>query len=162
LIRILILAYGNPLRGDDGVAWLAAEELNAKFTVPEVEVVCVQQLAPEMAERVSWADAVIFLDAAEDGLSGEVRCTPLVEPFAAARFSHQLSPIAILALAKQLYGASPLAYSVTLTGQCFDHGDTLSPAAAAALPLLVAKVDALVHQFLAGGYPGLVGQSVHR
>ena len=38
--------------------------------------------------------------------------------------------MAILALAKQLYGASLLAYSVTLTGQSFDYGDTLSAVAA--------------------------------
>jgi hydrogenase maturation protease len=148
LIRILILAYGNPLRGDDGIAWRAAEELSVNFTAPELEIVCVHQLTPEMAEKVSWADAVIFLDAAEKGEPGEVRCTPLVEPFGDVRFSHQLSPVAILALAKQLYGASPLAYSVTLTGQYFDHGDTLSSTAAAALPHLVAKVNALVHQLM--------------
>lgn len=148
MIRILILAYGNPLRGDDGVAWHAAEELSVKFTAPELEIVCVHQLTPEMAEKVSWADAVIFLDASEDGEPGEVRCKPLVEPFGDVRFSHQLSPVAILALAKQLYGASPTAYSVTLTGQCFDHGDTLSSTAAAALPRLVAEVNALVHQLL--------------
>lgn len=148
MIRILILAYGNPLRGDDGVAWRAAEELSVKFTAPELEIVCVHQLTPEMAEKVSWADAVIFLDASEDGEPGEVRCKPLLEPFGDVRFSHQLSPVAILALSKQLYGASPLAYSVTLTGQCFDHGDTLSSAAAAALPLLIGRIQALVHQLL--------------
>jgi hydrogenase maturation protease len=148
LLQILILAYGNPLRGDDGVAWRAAEELSGRFAASEVEVVCTHQLTPEMAEKVSWADAVIFLDAAEDGQTGEVSCNRLVEPFGEVRFSHQLSPVAILALAKQLYGASPRAYSVTLTGQCFDHGDTLSSVVETALPCFVAKVDALVHQLL--------------
>jgi len=148
LIRILILAYGNPLRGDDGVAGRAAEELSSKFAAPEVEIVCAHQLAPEMAEKISWVDAVIFIDGAEDGQPGEVRCNSLVEPFAGVRFSHQLSPLAILALAKQLYGASPGAYSVTLTGQCFDHGENLSLVVAEALPRLVAKVEALIHQLL--------------
>jgi hydrogenase maturation protease len=148
LIRILILACGNPMRGDDGVAWPAAEELSASFTAPEVEVICAHQLTPEMAEKLSWVDAVIFLDAAAEGQPGQVRCKMLAEPFADVRFSHQLSPVAILALAKQLYGASPLAYSVTLTGEDFDHSDTLSLTAAEALPRLVAKIDALIHQLL--------------
>jgi len=146
LVQILILAYGNPLRGDDGVAWLAAEQLSGKLAATEVEIVCAHQLAPEMAEKVSRADAVIFLDAAEDGEPGEVRCTQLVEPFAGVRFSHQLSPVAILALAKQLYGANPQAYSVTLTGQCFDHGDALSCVAEKALPRMVEKVAVMVQQ----------------
>ena len=148
MIRILILAFGNPLRGDDGVAWQAAEKLSARFPASEVEVVCAHQLAPEMAEKLSWVDAVVFIDAAEEGQPGEVRCKTLGEPFAEVRFSHQLSPVAILALAKQLYGASPLAYSATLTGQSFDHGDALSAVAAEALPRLVAQVDALLHQLL--------------
>lgn len=148
MIRILILAYGNPLRGDDGVGWRAAEELSAKLTAPEVEIVCEHQLAPEMAERLSWVDAVIFLDAAEEGQPGEVCCKPLLEPFGEVQFSHQLSPVAILALAKQLYGASPRAYSVTLSGQCFDHGGSLSSVASEELPNLVAKVEALVQELM--------------
>ena len=148
MLQILILACGNPLRGDDGVAWRAAEELSGRFAASEVEVVSTHQLTPEMAEKVAWADAVVFLDAAADGQPGEVRCNALVEPFGEVRFSHQLSPVAILALAKQLYGASPRAYCVTLAGQCFDHGDTLSSSVQRALPRFVAKVDALVQELL--------------
>jgi hypothetical protein len=56
--------------------------------------------------------------------------------------------MAILALAKQLYVPSPLACSVTFTGQSFDHGDTLSLAAVRGLPSSVTKVDALVRRLL--------------
>lgn len=148
MLQILILAYGNPLRGDDGIAQLAAEQLSGKFDASKVEVLCTHQLTLEMAEKISWADAVIFLDASEDGEPGEVRCNPLVEPCGEVQFSHQLSPVAVLALAKQLYGASPQAYCVTLTGECFDHGDTLSSVAAGALPRLVETVETLVQQML--------------
>ncbi len=34
-------------------------------------------------------------------------------------------------LIHQLYSASPLAFSITLTGRCFDHGESLSPEVAA-------------------------------
>ena len=83
---------------------------------------------------------MIFVDAAAagggNGQSGEVRCAAIGLPEGPVRFSHQLSPCAVMALARQLYGASPRAFSVTLTGECFDHGEALSPVVAAALPAL--------------------------
>ena len=39
MARVLIVAYGNPLRSDDGVAWRAADLLAEKFSIPEVEMV---------------------------------------------------------------------------------------------------------------------------
>jgi hypothetical protein len=42
---------------------------------------------------------------------------------------------------------------VTLTGECFDHGESLSPVVAAALPALVTRIEALVQQFLSPEYP---------
>ena len=52
-----------------------------------------------------------------------------------------------MALASQLYGASPRAFAVTLTGDCFDHGEGLSPVVAAAIPALVARIEDRI-QFL--------------
>ena len=64
--RVLIVAYGNPLRSDDGVGWVVAEELRRRLASPEVEVLRLQQLLPEVAESLSRADAVIFVDASRD------------------------------------------------------------------------------------------------
>ena len=145
---ILILAYGNPLRCDDGLAWRAAAALDGKFSTSQVEIVRTHQLAPELAETVSRCEAAIFVDAGAGSPAGEIRCAQVSLPEAQPRFSHQLSPHAIVALAHQLFGASPHAYSVTLTGDCFDHGESLSPAVAAALPALVARIESLIQQFL--------------
>src|SRR5579862_7560090 len=136
--RVLIVAYGNPLRSDDGLAWRAAAALQDKFSSPDVEIVRVHQLAPELAETVSRCEAVIFVDAnaSTAGPPGEIRCTRIGLPEAPPGFSHQLSPDAIVALAQELFGAGPDALTVTLTGSCFDHGESLSPAVAAALPAL--------------------------
>jgi hydrogenase maturation protease len=150
--RVLIIAYGNPMRCDDGLAWRAADELEGKFASEEVEIRRSHQLAPEFAETVSRCEGVIFVDAAAaneaNGNPGEVRVAPVVVPESPTRFSHQLSPGAVVALARQLYAASPRTFSVTLTGQCFDHGESLSPAVTAALPVLVARIEALVQQLL--------------
>ncbi len=148
--RVLIIAYGNPLRSDDGVAWRAADAVEGKFPASELELTRVHQLAPELAETVSRFEAVIFVDAAEGkGNPGEVRCEEVSPAAGEARFSHQLSPRAVLGLAKTLYGTSLNAFSVTLTGQSFEHGEALSPAVVAALPGLIERIVTLAQQFLA-------------
>ena len=148
MVRILIVAYGNPLRCDDGLAWRAVDELEKTLPEGAVEILRTHQLAPELAETVSRFETVIFVDAASaDGTNsspGEVRSAAVVVSQETPRFSHRLSPGAVLALALQLFGRAPRAFSVTLTGQCFDHGEFLSPMIEAAIPVLVARVEALV------------------
>ena len=147
--RLLIVAYGNPLRSDDGVAWRAADALKDKFPASEVEILQMHQLTPELAESLNCVAAVIFVDAAEGvGPPGQLHCEELLELAGEARFSHQLSASAVVALAGQLYSARPRAFSVTLTGESFDHGEALSPAVVAALPALVARIEALVQELL--------------
>lgn len=147
--QILIIAYGNPLRSDDGVAWRAAELLREKFSPDEIEILCLHQLAPELAEIVSQFPGVIFIDAASSPESdpGEICVKELGDDDltdSANHFSHALSPLAVIRLAETLYRAKPRAFAVTVTGQNFDHGEALSPAAASALPQLVAGIEALV------------------
>ena len=146
--RVLIIAYGNPMRSDDGVAWRAAAALEGKFSNPDLEIVRAHQLTPELAETIHRCEAVIFVDAVRNGPAGEIRSVQINLPQTTPRFSHQLSPDAVVALAHQLFGATPSAFSVTLSGACFDHGESLSPAVAAALPALVARIEALIQQFL--------------
>jgi hydrogenase maturation protease len=146
--RVLIVAYGNPLRSDDGVGWIVADELRRRLESPEVEVVQLLQLLPEVAESVSHADAVIFVDASCDGEPGELRCRPVTPPPAKAQFTHQLSPTELVGLASQLYGATPQAFCVSLTGQYFEHGEELSKSVAARLPQLASKVEQLTKQVL--------------
>jgi hydrogenase maturation protease len=143
--RVLVIAYGNPLRCDDGVAWQAAEEIRRKL--PSLaEVVCVHQLAPELAEEISRAGTVIFLDATGDGDPGEVTCKTVSPEPIGPRFSHHLVPAQVLALCDQLYEAKPRGFLISISGQCFDHGDGLSPATMNALPQSVAVVSDLVRR----------------
>jgi len=158
--RILIVAYGNPMRSDDGVAWRAAEVLERKVAGSriegEVEILRCPQLAPEVAETVSRSEAVIFLDAASahaGGQPGELRCEEVLLVAGKAHFSHQLSPGTVMALSRQLFGATPRAFAMTLTGECFDHGESLSPVVEAALPEWVARTEALVQQLLTSVRP---------
>ena len=154
------------MRSDDGVAWHAADQLQHKFAgskiAAEVEILRCHQLAPELAEAVSHSDVVIFLDAASanaGGQPGELRCEEILLPAGKTSFSHHLSPNAVLALSHQLYSSSPRAYALTLTGECFDHGESLSPAVEAALPEWIARTEALVRQLLSSERQ--VGKSIN-
>ena len=97
---MLIVAYGNPLRSDDGLAWRVADALEGKFSSLQVEILRLHQLTPELAESVSHVDAVIFVDAAsaEAGgrLPGEIRIEEIhaeeAGSFVQSRFSHHLTP----------------------------------------------------------------------
>jgi hydrogenase maturation protease len=141
--RVLVIAYGNPLRCDDGVAWQAAAEIRRKL-VPLVEVICVHQLTPELAEQISRSGTAIFLDATGTGDPGKVACQPVSPDGTPTRFSHHLAPAQLLALCEQLYGAKPRGFLISISGECFDHGDRLSPAAINALPQSVAAVNEVV------------------
>lgn len=138
--RTLIVGYGNPLRGDDGVGWHAAEELCRSLSSPNIEVLTRQQLTPDLAASVADADVVFFIDATQDGKPGELTCMEVAPEIWTPSFSHDLSPGGVLAVARELYGASPKAFLVSLCGECFDHGENLSDVVKAGLPQLVILV----------------------
>ncbi len=147
--QILVIAFGNPLRSDDGVAWRAAESLKENVSPSEVEIICLQQLGPELAETASRFECVIFVDAASgSGVPGAVQVRDLSRansgPAEPPAFCHALSPTAILGMAAQLYGATAQAYSATVVGQDFDHGEALSPQVVDALPVLIARIQELI------------------
>lgn len=147
MAHILIIGYGNPLRSDDAVGWLAAEELSQTVDSPNVEIITRHQLMPELAQDLGGNDAVIFIDAANNGRPGELTCAPVIAESGNIS-SHQISPAGILALARDLYGLRPKAFSIWLCGECFDHGESLSEKVRAVFPALIALVEELVSQVL--------------
>lgn len=145
MARILIVGYGNPLKSDDSLGWRAAEQIIRQLSSREIKVMRVHQLLPEIAEEASQAELAIFIDARQGESVGEIACELLTsETSSGPTYSHDLSPFAILKLARELYGSNPRAYLLTVSGECFEDGETLSPAVAAALPQLIARVKALI------------------
>ena len=141
----LVVGYGNPLRTDDGLGWQAAVRLAALLPPEAGEVMAAQQLTPEMAEPISRAGLVVFVDAREGDQPGRIDCRTVVP----ARdtdltFSHDVDPPSLLALARMLYAACPPAVIVTVDGADFGYGAELSPVVSAALPEVVQWVTQLV------------------
>lgn len=68
-----------------------------------------------------------------------------------AVFPRGESPGQILALCELLYGKKPDAFTISIAGESFYHGDALSKTLQSALPALVRTVRDLAAR-LAGGY----------
>src|SRR5208283_4534442 len=105
--RVLIIGYGNPLRGDDGFGWRAATRLLGLVADPEVEVMAVQQLTPELMEPISRAGRVVFIDAAAGGEPGVLREREVAADPETQRFTHHSTPGGLLAGAAALFGRAP-------------------------------------------------------
>jgi len=128
MARVLILGCGNPLRSDDGVAWHVLDAIKDLTENSSVNVEAVRQLTPELAEEVSDAETVIFVDAAEGDAGGRVIVRPVDETAPPeTRFTHSLSPASLVSLARTLYGKAPKkAFLVTVAASSFELSENLS------------------------------------
>ncbi len=146
--RVLLIGYGNPLREDDGIGWHAVEEMvNGRWAMVNLQCMAMHQLLPELAEPISQADLVIFVDAAVAGRPGEIRRIELApEAEQAGAFSHQLGPAGLLESARVLYGRFPPATLFTVTAAQMGYGQQLSTPVAAALPGLLRQIAARIQE----------------
>lgn len=124
---VLVVGYGNTLRGDDGIG-PAVAGMVAALGLPGVRVLAVHQLTPELAADLAEVRLAIFVDAAvqpepvsavrlNDGAVGDV-------------MTHAADPRGLLALARAVYGHGPEAWLVTAAGADFGFREDLSPAGA--------------------------------
>ena len=132
---ILVIAIGNPSRGDDALGPALIERLEA-LRLPEVELLTDFQLQVDDAFDLQHRTEVIFVDAAVSG--------PAPYAFLAVKpredisySSHALSPSAVLHAYQRIYGQPPPAHALAVRGYTFELGEALSPQAAANLAAAV-------------------------
>jgi hydrogenase maturation protease len=137
---ILIIAYGNSLRRDDGAGLILAEKLEQAWLARQVEVerLEVQQLVPELALEVARDEvsAVVFADTrvvSPAEVTPGLKMYPVQANPSSPSLGHQLDPAVLLSYARLLYGKQPPAWMVTVPGADFDHGEGLSQVAQQAL-----------------------------
>lgn len=143
--RILLYAYGNIGRQDDGLghALLAAarkwyrenwdeKKQNARIFFSESH-----QLQVEVVGELQNIDLVIFLDASmEEALEDFKLRKVLADPQASATTtftSHSVAPDFILALYQQLYGKGPAAYQLEIRGYDWEFEEEMTEKARANL-----------------------------
>ena len=131
--RLLILACGNPSRGDDALGPLFLDRLaelqGQRDDWRDVELLTDFQLQIEHAVDLEDRALALFVDAS-------VSCTP---PFQFARLqpiqdtsytSHALSPAAVLHVYQQInHAPPPPAFQLAIRGKFFELGESLSTAA---------------------------------
>lgn len=146
MIRALILACGNSLRGDDAAALHVARELRSGLCEPETKIHSSTQWTPELAESISEADVVIFVDASAILPPGAVQTRKLSPARdAPGSFSHRSSPAGLLALAKRLYELIPSrAYLITIGAQSFELSEKLSEPVCHAIPEVIERIKAIL------------------
>ena len=149
MARTLIIGYGNTLRGDDGLGWRAAEQQVASQSGGDIEVQMHHQLAPELAQTMSEAGRVIFLDACCDGPPGQIRCRRVEPSGEPSGFTHHVNPSVLLAMAKHLFGHCPETFIISVAGESFECGEILSPHVERALP----EVQKLIAGLMEGQEP---------
>ena len=115
--RILLIGYGNPGRGDDGLGPALAAEIEAQG-IRGLTVDIDYQLTVDHASLITAHDVVVFADAMI-GLAVPYRFARVDATQPATLGSHQVSPEAALALAMLLFGHAPPAWMLAISGREF-------------------------------------------
>lgn len=151
---ILLLAYGNSLRMDDGAGLRLAEQMAAHWRAVGTPVRHVpgHQLVPELAVQIAEPDvqAVVFVDTRAEPAGGVA--VAALQPAGAASPSvgHHTQPEVLLAYATLWLEErqAPHAWLVTTPGLDFGHGEGLSPTASAAIHEAWSQRDHALMQLL--------------
>ncbi len=141
MTRVLIIGYGNPLCGDDGVGPAVIEALEGVYAGDvSVSLLARHQLTPELADCLVGRDLVVFIDATVEGQPGEIRETRADPGAEETLLSHVCSPASLLVAARVLFDCRIEGVVFTVSGTAFEVADRMSDRVRDALPELVARV----------------------
>lgn len=115
--RVLLIGYGNPARGDDGLGPALAAAV-ARLRIEGVTVESDYQLHVEHAADAARHDVVIFADAAVDQAE-PLSFSRLVPKQELSFTSHSVSPAGVLGLAQRLFSSKLSGYSLGIRGHAF-------------------------------------------
>ncbi|MGC3958579.1 MAG: hydrogenase maturation protease [Verrucomicrobiota bacterium] len=138
---MLVIGYGNTLRGDDGVGPRVAEAVGA-LRLPGVRTLICQQLSPEHAAPISLAEKVIFVDAAVDAPQ-EVQLRRLEPSDTTQLMAHAANPCTMLALSRDVFGHVPQAWWLTIPAVNMEFCESLTPEAQRGCAEAIDKIQAL-------------------
>jgi Ni,Fe-hydrogenase maturation factor len=117
----LVIAIGNTLRRDDGIAHHVSGLLTART---DVETRAVLQLTPEMAHEITRYDTVVFMDA--DVSAEQLLVEPVDAKPSLSGLTHVSRPSEIVALARALFGFSGEAFLCRIPMSDLSEGERLS------------------------------------
>jgi hydrogenase maturation protease len=141
---VLVVGYGNPLRGDDGVGWRVAESIVADPRLAGAHVMTAHQLLPELAMELGEAGLAVLVDARVGEPPGSISVMHVAPCAEGGPFGHHLTPGALAALARTVAGRSADVVVVSVGVQSVEPGTGLSHAVAEAVPAVREVVADLV------------------
>ncbi len=126
--KILIIGYGNTLRGDDGVGYKIAETIK-QWHYENITSLPVHQLTPDLAENLSQVDTVIFIDAVPltDIKKAKLEIKTISINNKSNNLAHHNNPEQLLSLTQAIYQKVPKAYWILVPGFNFNFSEELSP-----------------------------------
>lgn len=121
--RTLVIGYGSPIRGDDAIGPMAADQLQQMNLPDWLTVESRHILTAELAADLADAERVVFLDAAVGLPPGELRRQRLFpDKTAPSTMAHFHDPRELLAWCEALYDKAPDAWLITAGGDDFGYG----------------------------------------
>jgi hydrogenase maturation protease len=158
--RTLIVGYGNLYRRDDGVGYhvlkaiatrlgrppLALDEDGLDALGKDVDLVCLPQLLPELAETLVAYDQVVFVDAHTGAYVEDMRCVSVEPRYVPSAFTHHMAPEMLLGLALAFSETVPPAHLLSVRGHDFDFGVGLSEETEQLAAEAVERIMRLVEQ----------------
>ncbi len=143
--EILIIGYGNPLRGDDGVGWHVIRELEAMPWNKRIHFLTFHQLTPELAELLSTPKYVIFVDCSIGDSPGKIKRTNLSPVESIQPFHHHITPETLLTISFSIYGQVASAVLYTVGGKSFEFSESLSPVLQNCFPEILRQITSYIH-----------------
>jgi hydrogenase maturation protease len=149
--ELLVIGYGNTLRGDDGVGVRVVEALEA-MKLPGLRCITCHQLTPEIAQPISECAEVIFVDAAAEPIP-DVELRNLEPAPTSQIMAHAADPKTLLTLARDVFGHCPSAFWLMIPTQRMELGETLSALAEGGMKKAIARISGKavnrIHSFVA-------------
>lgn len=177
MAKVLILGYGNELRGDDALgpqvaravaqavaptvaqqgAQQGVQAINPTVVIQsdhDVRTIALHQLTPELAADLAEVAIALFIDARlpdaprPTDLANGLRIEPVApQTTGTSDWGHQLTPETLLAIAATLFGHAPDAWLISVPGECFELSDRLSPAAEQGRDRAIAAIAAALQHW---------------
>lgn len=141
---ILILAYGNPSRGDDALAPLLLEKIEQfpSDLIAQIECLTDFQLQIEHALDLKQRQLVLFMDASVANQK-PVELTQIQALNDNSYTTHAMSPQAVMQVYENIEGIPPPCFLLSLQGKSFELGEGLSQSATESLNEAVNKLKIL-------------------
>jgi hydrogenase maturation protease len=134
----LVIGYGNRFRGDDGIG----PHIGRLCLATGREAIEADLLLPELAEAIAHASRVIFVDCHAGLAPGEIAVMDVERR--SATFHEPCSPAMLISLARDVFGAAPVAYFIGVGPRSLEFGESLSEPVESAIPRIMETIDRLL------------------